>query len=66
MRDITRKAHANTLWLLHQGFIFVRDYEHLTGPPFNIQRDEAFVDRLVTFLSRLLLTGLSGVGTRPA
>jgi hypothetical protein len=44
----------------------VRDCEHLAGPPFNIQIDEAFVDRLVTFLSHLLLTGLSGVGTRPA
>jgi len=29
VRDITRKAHANTLWLLHQGFIFVRNDEHL-------------------------------------
>lgn len=50
-----------TLWLLHQGFIFVRDYEYLTRPPHNLQVDEHFVDRLADFLTRLLASGLAGV-----
>lgn len=49
-----------TLWLLHQGLIFVRDYEHLMHPPFGLTIDEAFVERLVDFLTRLLAAGLSG------
>jgi AcrR family transcriptional regulator len=52
-----------TLWLLHQGFIFVRDYEYLTRPPHNLQVDEHFVDRLADFLTRLLASGLAGVKT---
>jgi len=55
---------VTTLWLVHQGFIFVRDYEHLTRPPFNLKVDESFVDRLVAILSRLLSAGLSGFGAR--
>ncbi len=50
-----------TLWLLHQGFIFVRDYEHLARPPHNLKIDEDFVERLATFLARLLASGLTGV-----
>jgi AcrR family transcriptional regulator len=49
-----------TLWLLHQGLIFVRDSEHLTRPPFGFRLDEAFVERLADFLGRLLASGLSG------
>lgn len=52
-----------TLWLLHQGFIFVRDYEYLTRAPHNLQVDEHFVDRLADFLTRLLASGLAGVRT---
>jgi AcrR family transcriptional regulator len=52
-----------TLWLLHQGFIFVRDYEYLTRPPHNLQVDEHFVDRLADFLTGLLASGLAGVKT---
>jgi hypothetical protein len=50
-----------TLWLLHQGLIFVRDYEHLTRPPHHLKVDEAFVGRLADFLTRLLASGLTGV-----
>ncbi len=50
-----------TLWLLHQGFIFVRDYEYLSRPPHNLKVDEAFVERLADFLTRLLASGLTGV-----
>ncbi|MBQ0822424.1 TetR/AcrR family transcriptional regulator [Microvirga sp. HBU67558] len=49
-----------SLWLLHQGFIFVRDYEYLTRPPHNLKVDESFVDRLADFLTRLLASGLAG------
>ena len=49
-----------SLWLLHQGFIFVRDYEYLSRPPHNLKVDEAFVDRLADFLTRLLASGLAG------
>jgi AcrR family transcriptional regulator len=50
-----------SLWLLHQGLIFVRDYEYLTRPPHNLKVDESFVDRLADFLTRLLSSGLAGV-----
>ena len=48
-------------WLLHQGFIFVRDYEYLTRPPHNLKVDDSFVERLADFLTRLLASGLAGV-----
>ncbi|WP_210484593.1 TetR/AcrR family transcriptional regulator [Microvirga antarctica] len=51
---------VTTLWLLHQGLIFVRDSAYLTLPPHNIALDEAFVERLIDRLSRLLASGLSG------
>ncbi|MCB8822633.1 TetR/AcrR family transcriptional regulator [Microvirga rosea] len=51
----------STLWLLHQGFIFVRDYEHLGRAPLNFKLDDDFVERLADLLSRLLTAGLSGV-----
>jgi AcrR family transcriptional regulator len=50
-----------SLWLLHQGFIFVRDYEYLTRPPHNLKVDDSFVERLADFLTRLLASGLAGV-----
>lgn len=57
---------VTTLWLLHQGFIFVRDYEHLARPPFSITIDDAFVERLADLLGRLLSGGLSGLEIREA
>ena len=50
-----------SLWLLHQGFIFVRDYGYLTRPPHNLKVDDSFVERLADFLTRLLASGLAGV-----
>jgi TetR/AcrR family transcriptional regulator, regulator of cefoperazone and chloramphenicol sensitivity len=50
-----------SLWLLHQGFIFVRDYEYLARPPHSLRIDDGFVDRLADFLTRLLASGLAGV-----
>jgi AcrR family transcriptional regulator len=35
-----------TIWLVNQAYIFVRNYEHLSGPPTSFKVDEAFVERL--------------------
>lgn len=55
-----------TIWLLHQGFIFGRNYDHLSRPPLGLSVDGAFVDRLVDLLSRLVGSGLSGLAAPPA
>ncbi|MBZ6075451.1 TetR/AcrR family transcriptional regulator [Microvirga puerhi] len=58
-----REAVAvTTLWLMHQGFIFVRGSEHLSRAPLNFKLDDAFVDRLANLLAELLTVGLSGTG----
>jgi AcrR family transcriptional regulator len=49
------------IWLVNQAFIFVRNAEHLAKPPTNIKVDEAFVERLIETLTRLLGSGLSGL-----
>jgi AcrR family transcriptional regulator len=49
------------VWLVNQAHIFARNYEHLSGPPTNLKIDEAFLDRLVDLLSRLLISGLAGI-----
>jgi AcrR family transcriptional regulator len=48
-----------TVWLIHQPSAFVRDSEHLTGPPLNLTLDQAFVDRLAITLTALIHAGLS-------
>lgn len=50
-----------TVWLVNQAFIFVRNAEHLTRPPAGLTLDEAFVERLIALLCRLLGTGLAGL-----
>jgi AcrR family transcriptional regulator len=52
------------VWLINQAHIFARDYEHLAAPPINLRVDEAFLDRLVDLLGRLLISGLAGVARR--
>jgi AcrR family transcriptional regulator len=49
------------VWLINQAHIFARSYEQLSGPPTNLKVDEAFLDRLVDLLSRLLISGLAGI-----
>jgi AcrR family transcriptional regulator len=51
---------VTTLWLLHQGFIFLRDSAYLTLPPHNVKMGEPFVERLVERLGNLLASGLAG------
>jgi AcrR family transcriptional regulator len=54
------------IWLVNQAYIFVRNYEHLSKPPANLAVDEAFVERLIELLTRLLRSGLTGLaGERP-
>lgn len=59
-------AAVATVWLLHQGLIFVRNYDHFSQPPLNLKADEAFVERLVGLLSRLVGSGLSGLAAPAA
>ncbi len=56
----SEEVMITTVWLVNQGFIFVRNYEYLSRPPLNIEVDESFVERLADTLSRLLRSGLSG------
>lgn len=55
------EAAVATIWLLHQGFAFVRNYDSFARPPFNIKTDESFVERLADLLTRLVGSGLSGL-----
>jgi AcrR family transcriptional regulator len=48
------------IWLVNQAYIFVRNYEHLSLPPANLKVDEAFLERLIDMLTRLLIGGLVG------
>ena len=50
---------VTTVWLIHQPSAFVRDSEHLAGPPLNLTLDQAFVDRLAGTLTALIDAGLS-------
>lgn len=47
-----------TMWLINQGFIFVRNYEHLVRPPASFTVDDAFVARLGERLTTLVVGGL--------
>jgi AcrR family transcriptional regulator len=48
------------IWLVNQAYIFVRNYDHLSRAPLNLKVDEAFLERLIDMLSRLLIGGLVG------
>src|SRR5260370_26686270 len=41
-----KQAVVGALWLFGQCSIFVRNAEQLAGPPFRLELDESFVDRL--------------------
>lgn len=51
-----------TIWLLNQAYIFVRNAEHLSRPPNNLEVNEPFMERLLDMLTRLLMHGLAGLG----
>ncbi len=57
---------VTTVWLIHQPSAFVRDSEHLTGPPLNLTLDQAFIDRLAATLTMLIDAGLSARAARSA
>jgi AcrR family transcriptional regulator len=57
------EAAVVTVWLIHQPSAFVRDSEHLSGPPLNLALDQAFVDRLAATLTALIDAGLSALAT---
>jgi AcrR family transcriptional regulator len=48
------------IWLVNQAYIFVRNYDHLSRAPLNLKVDEAFLERLIDLLSRLIIGGLVG------
>jgi AcrR family transcriptional regulator len=49
------------MWLLNQAYVFVRNYEYLSKPPFGLKLDQDFVERLIALLTRLLSSGLAGL-----
>ncbi len=57
-----KEAGVGALWLFGQCSIFVRNAEQLANPPFRLEIDEGFVDRLADTIATWAADGL---GRRP-
>ncbi len=53
-----KQAVVGALWLFGQCSIFVRNAEQLAGPPFRLELDERFVDRLADTIAGWAVDGL--------
>jgi AcrR family transcriptional regulator len=50
-----QEALCGAIWLMGQCSVFVRNREHFANPPFGLEVDEAFVERLADLVSGLAL-----------